>query len=572
MEALFEAKAPHRRKTLDEHKKVFFLWLLFLLLILNSIPLAALENNILAPPDTTSPRNTMKYFIEQMKRSHQINLESGYNNKLGKNEILKASRCFDMSKIAPKFIEDEGIETALLLNEILDRIDIPPMKAIPGIDFVATNKTDSWIIPDTEIKINKIVKGERKDEFLFSTDTVGRIRQFYASVRHLPYKPGSTEDAYENYIYSPGPMIPLRLIQRLPDWTKIGFFEQMVWQWVALLMIMMVGTMMVIIVFQRTRPRLNEEKEPEARETKSWKTVLRPLTFMIVALLIEHVADKQINITGFFLELMKKGLRFSFFLATAWFIIIVSNALTEAIIASSRIKPKSIDENVTRLIFRCITLIFMVLLLWNTAGYLGLSLTAVFASAGLVGAAIALASKETFANFFGGVSILLDRPFRAGDFIILESGERGEVLMVGMRSTQILTRDDVQISIPNSVITNSKIVNESAPESRFRVRIPVSVAFGTDIDKVEKILLKLARTHHLVLASPEPKTRFRKFGDWSLDFELLCWTSRPLYKGRLIHAMNHSIYKSFKSADITIPFPMQDIRLFSENMEGHLSK
>ena len=107
---------------------------------------------------------------------------------------------------------------------------------------------------------------------------------------------------------------------------------------------------------------------------------------------------------------------------------------------------------------------------------MGISLTAVFASAGLVGLALALAARETIANFFGGINILIDRPFRTGDYIILDSGERGEVIEVGLRSTRINTRDDVQISIPNSVITDAKIINENVPENRFRVRIKIDVA------------------------------------------------------------------------------------------------
>jgi MscS family membrane protein len=74
---------------------------------------------------------------------------------------------------------------------------------------------------------------------------------------------------------------------------------------------------------------------------------------------------------------------------------------------------------------------------------------------------VALAAKETLSNFFGGVSVFLDQPFRTGDYIILDSGERGEVVDIGLRSTRILTRDDVQITIPNAIIANTKVINES---------------------------------------------------------------------------------------------------------------
>ena len=124
----------------------------------------------------------------------------------------------------------------------------------------------------------------------------------------------------------------------------------------------------------------------------------------------------------------------------------------------------------------------------------------------------------------------------------------------------MLTRDDIQISIPNSLMTSTKIINESAPKPQFRVRIKVGV-YGTDVDRVEEILLSMARHNDMVVFVPEPRVRFRNFGDSSLDFELLCWARRPEDRGRLIHELNRQIYKAFDAADIQIPFPQRDIHL-----------
>ena len=201
--------------------------------------------------------------------------------------------------------------------------------------------------------------------------------------------------------------------------------------------------------------------------------------------------------------------------------------------------------------------IFLLLSIWK------INITPLLASAGIAGVAVALAAKETLSNFFGGVSVLLDQPYKVGDYIILDSGERGEVVEIGLRSTRIMTRDDVQISIPNSIITNTKIINESAPEPRFRVRIKVGVAYGSDVDNVEKILLDVADRNQLVNPEPKPRVRFRSFGDSSLDFELLCWVHRPQDKGRLIHELNRNIYRAFNAAEIKIPFPQRDVHVHS---------
>lgn len=113
-----------------------------------------------------------------------------------------------------------------------------------------------------------------------------------------------------------------------------------------------------------------------------------------------------------------------------------------------------------------------------------INLTPLIASAGLIGIIVGLAAKDTLGNFFGGISVLLDRPFRRGDYIVLNSGDRGKVIDIGLRSTRILTRDDILISIPNSVIVNTKIVNESAPNRRMRVRVKVSVAYTSNIQQL----------------------------------------------------------------------------------------
>ena len=214
--------------------------------------------------------------------------------------------------------------------------------------------------------------------------------------------------------------------------------------------------------------------------------------------------------------------------------------------------------NITR-IFVLAGGIFLLLSMWK------INITPLLASAGIAGVAVALAAKETLSNFFGGVTVLLDQPYKVGDYIVLDSGERGEVVDIGLRSTRILTRDDVQISIPNGIITNTKVINESAPEPRFRVRIKVGVAYGSDIDQVEDILLNVARNNPHLSPQPEPRVRFRVFGDSSLDFELLCWAHQPHDKGRIIHELNREIYKAFGQSGIVIPFPQRDVHVHSQS-------
>ncbi|MBC8209070.1 MAG: mechanosensitive ion channel family protein [Desulfobulbaceae bacterium] len=188
-------------------------------------------------------------------------------------------------------------------------------------------------------------------------------------------------------------------------------------------------------------------------------------------------------------------------------------------------------------------------------------LTPLFASAGIAGIAVALAAKDTLANFFGGISIFMDNTFKVGDYIIIDSGERGEVVEVGIRSTRIKTRDDVLITIPNAILANSKIINESAPVPAFRIRVPVGVAYGSDLDQVEKILLAVAGANDNVALDPAPRVRMRLFGDSSVDFELLCWVDDPRVKGLETHQLLKEVYRVFGEQGISIPFPQRDVHL-----------
>ncbi|MDH5386817.1 MAG: mechanosensitive ion channel family protein [Gammaproteobacteria bacterium] len=214
-------------------------------------------------------------------------------------------------------------------------------------------------------------------------------------------------------------------------------------------------------------------------------------------------------------------------------------------------------ENLAMMIIVALSLYF-VFFVWN------IDMTAWLASAGILGIAIGFASKDTLANLFSGVFILADAPYKIGDFIVLDSGERGEVTHIGIRSTRILTRDDVEVTIPNSIMGNSKISNESGgPHKKYRIRIKVGVAYGTDIDEVKTILMAVANNEESVCKDPEPRIRFRQFGASSLDFELLCWIIDPVLRGRVIDLLNTTIYKKFQELDIEIPYAKQDVYIKS---------
>jgi small-conductance mechanosensitive channel len=200
--------------------------------------------------------------------------------------------------------------------------------------------------------------------------------------------------------------------------------------------------------------------------------------------------------------------------------------------------------------------IYLFFLVW------GIDATAWVASAGIIGIAVGFASRDTLANLISGVSIVADAPYKIGDYIVLDTGERGVVSSLGIRSTRLITRDDVEVSIPNAVIGTSKIVNESGgPYVRHRIRIAVGVSYNSDIDKVIDTLKAIAHDNESVVDEPASRVRIRGFGDNSINLELLCWIRRPAERGLVIHQLNHQIIKQFRQEQIEIPFPQRDLHV-----------
>jgi MscS family membrane protein len=225
----------------------------------------------------------------------------------------------------------------------------------------------------------------------------------------------------------------------------------------------------------------------------------------------------------------------------------------------SFIQPKTLPllENTSSVLI-VLFVAYLIFVTWN------IDMTAWLASAGIIGVAIGFAAKDTIANLLSGVFILADSPYKIGDYVVIDTGERGKVTHIGLRSTRILTRDDLEVNVPNAIIANGKIVNESAGHSvKSRVRVPVGVAYGTDVDLVSRLLVEVAYAEPEVCHDPEPRTRFRLFGASSLDFELLVWIEDPEIRGRVVHHLNTAIYKTFAEHNVEIPFSQHDVHIKS---------
>lgn len=197
---------------------------------------------------------------------------------------------------------------------------------------------------------------------------------------------------------------------------------------------------------------------------------------------------------------------------------------------------------------------YVILMIW------GINPVGLLASAGIVGIAVGFAAKDTLANLFSGVFILADRPYKLGDYVNLDTGERGKVTHIGIRSTRLLTRDDIEITIPNGLIGNEKIVNESGGSyHKMRIRINVQCAYNSNLDKVESALMGVANAEPKICTHPAARVRFRSFGDSGIDVQLMGWIEEPEGRGLITHLLIKAIHKAFDENNIEIPYPHMTI-------------
>jgi small-conductance mechanosensitive channel len=215
-------------------------------------------------------------------------------------------------------------------------------------------------------------------------------------------------------------------------------------------------------------------------------------------------------------------------------------------------------------ITRYVVLLLGLLIIMQTAG---INLTTLNVLAGAVGIGVGFGLQNVVSNFISGLIIMFERPIKIGDRIVVDNVE-GDVVEIGARSTKVLTNDNITIIVPNSKFITENVVNWKYNDPKVRFRIPVSVAYGSDVRLVEKVLLEVAKNEKDVHDDPAPVVRFLEFGDSSLNLELRAWsTSLVNRKGKLISALNFAIYDKFREHGIEIPFPQRDLHIRSGVVE-----
>jgi small-conductance mechanosensitive channel len=191
----------------------------------------------------------------------------------------------------------------------------------------------------------------------------------------------------------------------------------------------------------------------------------------------------------------------------------------------------------------------------------GIDLSALALLAGAVGVGLGFGLKNVTSNFISGIILLIERPVEIGDRVEVD-GVAGIVRQIRARSTTVVTNDNIAMVIPNSKFVEDTVTNWTHADPKVRFRVAVGVAYGSDLELVQRLLLEAAREQPEALAEPGPVVFFNGFGDSSLDFELGVWSETMSYRPRRFRSdLNFAIERKLRKAGIEIPFPQRDVHV-----------
>jgi MscS family membrane protein len=477
------------------------------------------ELNPLAPVDTSSPRTTLSGFLSNVQEGYRPFYD--YQEATAVSELAqgRAERTLDTSELPPALADRLVGEAAVLLKEILDRVPLPAEGEIPDAESMRALEDGVpryWRIPDTAIEIALIEEGPRAGEYLFTAETVSRLREFYGRARTLPYKPDAMPGLYERLVHEPGPLISHRLIFSLPSWARQSLGDQAMWQWTGLCLALGLWFAALIVAHRVSRPRADGRR-------RYWLRVVCIAAMILLTAGVRDFVDRQLTIVGTAFKIVDTSLIVASVVFATLAIINIGSAIGETIVTSPKIDPKSIDAHLIRVATRTVALLGVVIIFVLAAGDLGIPLTAVITSLGVGGFAFALAVRPTLENFFAGITLFLDKPVRVGEFC--QFGDvLGTVEEIGLRSTRIRRWGGNLITVPNAQFAEFQLDNYDDARHIW-IRTQIDLRYETTADQLRYVLANL---REMLMSHPklsgEPRVRLVGFGDFSLKVEILAYT------------------------------------------------
>ena len=437
------------------------------------------DDHPLAPPDTSSPRATLETFTTAVDKAWEL-------REAGDLEFQRyadaARRCLDVSEVPPNLLASRTLDAALLLKEVLDRLELPPARAIPGREEVVAEELTSWTIPHTEIDLVLMTSGPRQGEFLFSAETVERSREYFERVHHLPYQPGKSGAKYDALRLDIESRLVADLVSILPQWMRNEYGGQLGWQWVALALLILLAIALVILAIAVGR-RLSRS---DRRLASLAGALLPPLVLMSLGWIVGPLAPWRTELGGPGVWVISMAFRVATYIGAAWLAAAIITRAAHLIIRLSGADEQPLRRQLILVSSRVLALIAIAVVFFKGGQSLGIPLSALVTGLGVGGLAVALAAQSTLENLIGGINLFADRPVRIGD-ICRFGGQMGIVEAIGLRSTRIRTLARTVVSIPNSTFARMELENLSLRD-RNLLRTQLRIEQGTGPARVEEVL------------------------------------------------------------------------------------
>ncbi|MCB1170132.1 MAG: mechanosensitive ion channel [Leptospiraceae bacterium] len=504
----------------------------------------------LEPTRTDSPRETMQSFMEAMNdyRDGKLN---GSEEKI--NRIQDALRTLDLSEIPAVTREEKGQEAAKLLKEVLDRVIVLDYERIPA-ESDEEPLPKRWRLAGTEIVIVQMQEGERAGEYLFSSNTVERSREFYEKVKDLPYLEGTGHGAaYED------PWME----KYIPGWAQNNVLGLFTWQWIGLTIAILIGLIIRTIVKFSVGKLVILVSKSETKWDDKIIDSLRGPTGFAIATLFWYFSLKYFRFDGGVLTFFNVIIQILFSVNFIWLAYRLTGVATEYLTAIAAKTESTLDDQLVPLLSRTLKIFVVVFGVLVTIQNLGINVMSVLAGLGIGGLAFALAAKDAVANFFGSLMILFDKPFQAGEWIKVGEAE-GTVEEIGFRSTRIRTFYNSLISIPNAELMNAKIDNMGRREFR-RLLLKLGVTYDTGPDKLEGFLEGIK---NIIKANPHTRKDyfhvvFHEYGPDSLIIMVYVFFKVPDWSTELVERQNLmlEIYRLAESMGVDFAFPTQTLHI-----------
>ena len=241
------------------------------------------------------------------------------------------------------------------------------------------------------------------------------------------------------------------------------------------------------------------------------------------------------------------------------------------VIYTRHVLSKGLNMGQSKTVFQLLKYALWVVAIILLLDSIGINITVLVASSAALLVGLGFGIQGLFNDYISGLVVLFEGLIKVGDVVEIESELIGRVMDVGLRTSKILTRDNIIMIVPNHNFVGDKVINWSYNEPRTRFSVDVGVAYGSDVRLVEKLLIESALEQEEVINEPKPFVLFRDFGNSSLDFRLFFWVEEVFYVELLKSKIRFSIDAKFRENDVVIPFPQRDLHLKS-GWEGSMDK